>query len=170
VPRYDWSTPLGRLFSGMVAAVVVVFGSHMGSKHRTMPVICNGGWHAGLSVFLQLSLAAAIIESVTWAIWFVAVRPKVQPARSNIDDPGEYVLSGGQFLGPTPSNLSLALAAVLVIVSLRVVGIPDACPMLDLPKLSLRFFLGGMLMTYGVMLGINYLWKQSADRASKPSA
>jgi len=160
MPRYDWSNPVSRLGFGMVVAFGVVVSFHAGGKHRTIPIICNGGWHAGISVFLQLFLAVAIVEVVSWAIWYFTIRPTVTPARLGIDDPDGYKLSGGQFLGPTPSPLSVALAILLVFFGVRVLGIPDVCPMMDLTRFSLRLFLGGQVMMYGIMMGAVYFWRQ----------
>jgi hypothetical protein len=160
MPRYNWSSPLSRLGFGVVVALVVVLTSHAGSGHRTIPVICNGGWHAGTSVFLQLFLAVAMVEVVGWAIWYFTIRPTITPAQPGIDDPDDYKLSGGQFLGPTPSPLGVALAILLFFFGVRVLGIPDACPMLDLAKFSLRHFLGGQVMMYGIMMGAVYFWRQ----------
>src|SRR5579862_410261 len=113
MPRYDWSSPLSRLGFGMVVALGVIVSFHAGGKHRTIPIICNGGWHAAVSVFVQLSLAVATVEVVSWVIWYFTIRPTVTPAEPGIDDPDDYKLSGGQFLGPTPSYISVAIAMVL---------------------------------------------------------
>jgi hypothetical protein len=170
MPRYDWSMPVFRVFVGTGAAALVVIGSHLQPKYRTELVICNGGWHAGVSVFLQLLLAVPMIEVLTWAIWFFAVRPKDRPLEPAIDDADGYVLSGGEFLGPKPSYASLALAVVLVFLSVRFIGIPDVCPELDLTKFSLRLFLGGLLMMYGLMIGMDYFKNKSDARDSNSTA
>ncbi|HEY4839078.1 MAG TPA: hypothetical protein VIH72_10740 [Candidatus Acidoferrales bacterium] len=160
MPRYDWSSPVSRLGFGMVVALGVVVSFHAGGKHRTTPIICNGGWHAGTSVFFQLFLAVAIVEVVGWAIWYLTIRQTVTPARPGIDDPDDYKLSGGKFLGPTPSYMSVALGILLIYFGLRVVGIPDVCPSLDVTRFSLRYFLGGLMMMYGIMMGTVYFWRE----------
>lgn len=160
MPRYDWSSPFSRLGLGMVVAFCVILTSHVASRHRSIPIICNGGLHAGISVFLQLSFAVAIVEVTGWGIWCFTIKPTVTPAQPGIDDPGEYKLSGGKFLGPKPSQLTVALAVLLVYFGLRVVGIPDVCPLLDRTSFSLRLFLGGMMMMYGIMMGAVYFWRE----------
>ena len=112
----------------MVVALGLIVSFHAGGKHRAIPIICNGGWHAGISVFVQLSLAVALVEIVSWTNWYFTIRPTVTPAQPGIDDPDDYKLSGGQFLGPAPSYMSVALAVLLIYVGVRVVGIPDVCP------------------------------------------
>jgi hypothetical protein len=160
MPRYNWASPVSRMGFGMVAALLAVMSFHATPRHSATLVICNGGWHAGISAFLQLFLGVAIVEVVSWAIWYFTIRPTVTPAQTGIDDPDDYILSGGQFLGPKPSYMSVALAIVLIFFGVRVVGIPNVCPLLDLTKFSSRFFLGGLTMMYGIMVGAVYFWRQ----------
>jgi hypothetical protein len=160
MPRYDWSSPVSRMGFGMIAALLVVVSFHASPKHSTTLVICNGGWHAGIFVFLQLFCGVAIVEVLGWVNWYFTIRPTVTPAQFGIDDPDDYKLSGGRFLGPKPSYLSVAIAILLVFFAVRVMGIPDVCPLLDLTTFSLRFFLGGLMLMYGIMVGAVYFWRQ----------
>jgi hypothetical protein len=109
---------------------------------------------------LTTVLRSSIVEVTGWGIWCFTIKPTVTPAQPGIDDPGEYKLSGGKFLGPKPSQLTVALAVLLVYFGLRVVGIPDVCPLLDRTSFSLRLFLGGMMMMYGIMMGAVYFWRE----------
>lgn len=132
----------------------------MGSGHRPWPVTCNGGWQEGVFVFIQLFAAVILIEGFTWVTWYVRVRPNIQPAPAGEDDP-DYVLSGGQFLGPKPSILSIAFAIILGFFSARIVGTPDPCSLMEVNKFSWRTFIGGLLLMYAILMGIDYVWAVS---------
>jgi hypothetical protein len=169
LPRYDTAAPIGRLFVGVFAAFFVVIFRHVPPKYSSAPVICNGGWEEALFVFVQLVAAAILIELVSWAIWYVFVRPKVRPARPGIDDPDDYVLSGGQFLGPKASIVSIVLACILGPYSLLGIGIPDPCTWMEHNKFSTRTFAGGLVLMYAIMMASDYAWGQIRNASGKTS-
>jgi hypothetical protein len=169
MPRYDSAAPIGRLFVAMFAAFFVVFVRHVPGKFSSAPVICNGSWEEGLFVIVQLVAAAILIELVTWAMWYVFVRPNVRPARPGIDDPDGYVLSGGQFLGPKPSIVSIVIACILGLFSLLGIGIPDPCTWMEHNKFSTRTFAGGLVLMYAILMASDFAWEQIRNAPGETS-
>lgn len=153
--RYHWSIPTTRFLSSVPIALVVVAVSHTGiRRYSSILYHCNGGWRAAISVFLQLCLAAAVIEFLMWISWCVFTRPKLPAERSGAIELKRSLVEGQKLFGPSSPQWRMVLASILAVFSLTIVGIPDACPELDIPKFSLRLFLGGLLFMYSVMMGL----------------
>jgi hypothetical protein len=153
---YYWFIPATRFLFSVPIALVVIIISHTGMR-RYSPLLynCNGGWHAGISVFLQLCLASAIIELFMWISWLVFTRPKLHGRGHGLKESKLARMESQKLFGPDSMRWRMMLGAILLVVSVKVVGIPDACPELDIARFSLRLFLGGMLFMYSVMMGLN---------------
>jgi hypothetical protein len=121
------------------------------------PVICNGDVREYLLVFAQLAGTAVFIEFLSWAVWFVQEKRKVPPVQPGMADLSEKKIGGGELLGLEGSIYSLVFAIALVGFGARVVGMPDPCPPMNLNPFSLKHLLGGLLVMYGILGGINYL-------------
>lgn len=153
--RYHWFIPISRLLFSVPIALVVILISHTGiRRYSSLLYHCNGGWHAGISVFLQLCVASAIIEFFMWTSWLVFTKPKVHAEQRGFRESKRSSVEGRELFGPESPQWRMALAAILVIVSVEIVGLPDACPELDIAKFSLRLFAGGLLFMYAVMMGL----------------
>jgi hypothetical protein len=159
MPRYNWRYPLGRLTSASFVVFCWTFSGHggvdapLGVEH----VICNGDLRDSLLVFSQLIGAAVLIEVLSWAVWFVHERPRVNSAHSGIDILNKPKLSGGELLGLEGSIYSLAFAIALVVFSARVIGISNPCSPMNLNPFSLRHLMSALLAMYGILGAINYL-------------
>lgn len=134
-------------------AFVVVVASHIGRRGQTLHY-CNGGWNAAIAVFLQLSIAGLLIESLNWARWSVFVKPKTHSARSRKSVTADFLFSGRHLPGPSSLSWRVLLASLLGVFGVAVVGIPDACPDLDVVRFSQRLFLGGAVMMYAIFMVI----------------
>lgn len=129
------------------------------------PVICNGDAREYLIIFALLTGAALFIEILSWAVWFVTDSRQVSTSQPGMDSLNKYKLSGGELLGLDDSIYSLVFAIVLVVFGAKVLGIPDPCVTSNLNPFSWRHLMGGLLVMYGILGGINYL----LEKIDKPS-
>jgi hypothetical protein len=152
---YNWFIPITRLlFSAPIALVVVVI-SHTGMRrYSSLLYHCNGGWHAAISVFLQLCLASAIIEFFMWISWLMFTRLKLHSGGHGSKETKRSRLESQKLFGPDSAQWRLGVAAILIVIGARIVGLPDACPDLDITKFSLRLFVGGLIFMYAVMMAL----------------
>jgi hypothetical protein len=171
MPRYNWRYPLGRLIGASFFVFCWLFARSGGPEVPLgrPPVICNGDVQEYLLVFVQLVGAALFIEILSWAFWLVDQRRRVHSAQQGTDDLNEHKLSGGELLGLGGSIYSLVFAIALVVLSGRVIGVPDPCPPMSLNPFTWRHFMGGMLMMYGILGGINYLLEKIDGSRGKPA-
>lgn len=163
MPCYDWTTPVIRSAFGIFGAFLALLVTHLGVTFHPGPV-CSGDWHEGPFAFFQYAAAIVVIEAITWAAWYVVVRPKVPRARPGIDDP-DYVVSRGPFLGSGLTSWRALLLILLLLASGVLVGIPDPCQPMDFDGFSIRSFVGGLLLMYGFLVAINYKF----DKQSEPT-
>src|SRR5271155_2542938 len=104
---------IGLLLTPSLAiAFVVVVVSHVGLKSRTLHY-CNGGWHAAIAVFLQLSIAGLFIESLNWARWYIFLRAKAHSTRSRKNNATGFLFGGRHLHGPSSLSWRVLLASLL---------------------------------------------------------
>lgn len=164
MPRYNWRYPLGRLICASFAAFCWAFVMNGGPNPdvplSTAPIICNGDLREHVLVFVQLVSAALFIEVLSCVVWFVHQRRGASSAELGMDDLTPRKLSGGELLGLEGSIYSLVFAIALIVISARIIGIPDPCPTMNLNPFTWRHFMGGLLTMYGILGGMNYLFEK----------
>jgi hypothetical protein len=168
MPRYSWVMPTGRLIFGALIAFSVVWIPHDPERFDSV-IGCDGTSHEGFLVFSQLVVAALIIEGLNWVVWYFTVGRKATPAQLNFTDTEYYTQTRGQFLGPNESLANVVFTFALSLIMARFVGIPDPCTPSELSKPLPRTFVGGLLMMYGILLMMNYLWERYSNRHVKTS-
>jgi hypothetical protein len=109
--EYDWRRVAGRLFLTLLFGFFLILVAHDTLPSYHPPLSCTGGSKEALEFFIELFIAAMIIEASRWMLW--------QSVRK---------IQGGQVSKTSPKNITKFVFGVAILVATAVLHLlPNPC-------------------------------------------
>ena len=144
--QYHWKFVLVRDFLSLLGVLVWSLQSYAGTVFQ--PRICNPTWTGFLSFVALVIGAIAVIEFLSWAIWFLRKASQETHMQRVAGDATSLVLINSRDF--RPSLIKLVIGLILVLLS-TLVGGPSPCEPLHVGPWSWMFVLGCVICGLGFL-------------------
>jgi len=145
MPEYAWRLVRSRCAIALLCCIFLITLLLLGGKYilfgRRFAPCPDADWHFVVSFIVMFSLALALLESLTWIVWFIARDRAVPPELAKP--------AGSLFIPSGWTGLGLAFGLLVMAYVLR--G-PNFCEPFHFATISLRDSVGILSLAYGLLI------------------